>query len=339
MPAAPFVSICVPTYNGERYLRSCLDAAISQTFSNIEILIVDDASKDSTVDIATAYAMRDPRVHVHRNNENLGLVGNWNRCLELARGRWIKFLFQDDLLDPACIDALLKAASERNREFVFCYRDFIFEDGTPDATRRYLEGQRNLVSKWFEHGELPPNDLIHLAIREDPRNLIGEPTVVMLTKDLFQRTGPFNKHLIHLCDAEYWVRAGSRSGIACCQSILATFRVHPSSTTTANDRFRGYRKATLDPLVIMHDWLFAAEYEPLRSQAAAIGALGSIQAKFWDGCHDAKRIASDRLAQGDVTAWETWNELLESFPRMRHIPPTQRLFRKLRRAKSALDSR
>src|SRR5437899_12562971 len=99
----PSVSICIPTYNGAAHLAPCLESALNQTWTDFELLIVDDASSDDTVAITEACAARDRRVRVARNPRNLGLVGNWNRCLELAKGTWIKFLFQDDLLSPACL--------------------------------------------------------------------------------------------------------------------------------------------------------------------------------------------------------------------------------------------
>lgn len=72
----PLVSICIPTYNGARYLEACLDSALTQTFRDIEVLVVDDQSTDESCQIAQAYARQDRRVKVVGNKHNLGLV--WN---------------------------------------------------------------------------------------------------------------------------------------------------------------------------------------------------------------------------------------------------------------------
>ena len=88
----PLVSVCVPTYNGARFLRQCLDSALAQSWRDLEILVVDDGSTDESVAIARDYARRDDRVRVAVNAANLGLVENWNRCVALARGRWINFI-------------------------------------------------------------------------------------------------------------------------------------------------------------------------------------------------------------------------------------------------------
>ena len=72
----PAVSICIPTFNGAKYLRECVDSVLAQTHPDFEVLIVDDCSSDDSVAIAEDYARRDSRVRVSVNDRNLGLVGN-----------------------------------------------------------------------------------------------------------------------------------------------------------------------------------------------------------------------------------------------------------------------
>src|ERR1700730_17966377 len=133
----PAVSICIPTYNGSTYLPACLDSALSQTYSDFELLIVDDCSSDDSVDIAKAYAKRDSRIQVFVNDHNLGLVGNWNRSVQLSRGEWVKFIFQDDLIRPECLGRMLSVATKFRSPIVSCARDFIFEPNTPEGNRQY----------------------------------------------------------------------------------------------------------------------------------------------------------------------------------------------------------
>ena len=336
MTPNPQVSICVPTHNGEAFLAACLDSALAQTYSDFELLIVDDASSDATPQVAADYASRDARVRLVRNAANLGLVGNWNRCVELAEGRWVKFLFQDDLLRPHCLAAMLERARSTGREFVACYRDFVFEDGTPDNTRRYFLEHRSLVRTWLEGGDLDPRAVIALALAHAPRNLVGEPTVTLLSRDLMRRVGPFNPALAHLCDAEYWVRAGSIDGIACCEAELATFRVHGASTTAVNASRRAFQKDALDPLLIMHDWLFSPAYAAFRARVADAGSLSGLEASFWDACHDAWQLARDRQSKGDEAAIAAWRRACLTHPRIDRVPIGRRFARKLRRAAGRL---
>ncbi len=81
------VSVLVPAYNGATFVGQCLTSIQAQSHQDIEVLVVDDGSTDDTLAIAREFARQDPRVRVEVNAHNLGLVGNWARCIELARAR------------------------------------------------------------------------------------------------------------------------------------------------------------------------------------------------------------------------------------------------------------
>jgi glycosyltransferase involved in cell wall biosynthesis len=124
----PLVSICITVYNGEAYLHECIRSAIEQTYENIEIVLIDDGSTDSSIKIAEELLLDFPRKIIHKNESNLGLVANWRKCIELAKGEWIKFIFQDDVMSLNCLELLMEKALKEDVEFVFCSRNFIFED-------------------------------------------------------------------------------------------------------------------------------------------------------------------------------------------------------------------
>ncbi|MFK2298794.1 glycosyltransferase family 2 protein [Bacteroides fragilis] len=92
----PLVSIVIPTYNREQYIEDAIKSAINQTYRNIEIIIVDNCSTDSTWDILNRWAERDERIKVFRNKMNIGPVLNWNECFEHTSGDFIKILWSDD---------------------------------------------------------------------------------------------------------------------------------------------------------------------------------------------------------------------------------------------------
>jgi glycosyltransferase involved in cell wall biosynthesis len=102
--SAPKVSIGVPVYNAQRYLREALDSLCAQTLSDFEIVLCDNASTDATPDICRAYAARDARVKYHRNASNLGVVANFNRAFELSTGRYFKWAAYDDLHAPTYLE-------------------------------------------------------------------------------------------------------------------------------------------------------------------------------------------------------------------------------------------
>jgi glycosyltransferase involved in cell wall biosynthesis len=132
------VSICIPTYQGSRWVMDAIASARRQDHPSLEIVIVDDASTDGTAELVAT--IDDPRIRIHRNPRNLGLVGNWDRCLELARGEYVKFLFQDDELRPDCVSRML-AIMERSEDvgLVFSRRRIVLDDPEDPGSRAWRD--------------------------------------------------------------------------------------------------------------------------------------------------------------------------------------------------------
>lgn len=111
------VSIVVPVYNVEKYLERCVDSLIKQSYQNIEILLVDDGSKDSSLSICEKYELRDSRIRVfHKENEGLGLTRNYG--IERATGEYITFVDSDDYLTLDAIAIMLERAIATDADVV-----------------------------------------------------------------------------------------------------------------------------------------------------------------------------------------------------------------------------
>lgn len=106
----PTVSVGLPVYNGERYLAEAIESILSQTFTDLELVIADNASTDATQGICERFAAIDPRIRYVRNERNLGAAYNYNLTLEHARGQFFKWLAHDDVCRPdfirVCVEAL-----------------------------------------------------------------------------------------------------------------------------------------------------------------------------------------------------------------------------------------
>jgi glycosyltransferase involved in cell wall biosynthesis len=100
----PRVSIGVPVYNGQKYIRFTLDSLVAQTFADLEIIVTDNCSTDNTPKIVDEYVSRDPRVKYVRNSTNIGPALNYNRSVELARGEYFKWNPADDVCAPQFIE-------------------------------------------------------------------------------------------------------------------------------------------------------------------------------------------------------------------------------------------
>jgi glycosyltransferase involved in cell wall biosynthesis len=108
----PKVSVCLPVFNGARYLEAAIESVLSQTHENWELLIADDVSTDESSAIIGKYAKQEPRIVSWRNERNKGVCANYNDCITRAGGALIKFVAQDDILEPNAIERMVAVLSE-----------------------------------------------------------------------------------------------------------------------------------------------------------------------------------------------------------------------------------
>jgi glycosyltransferase involved in cell wall biosynthesis len=316
----PTVSVCVPTYNGSEFLAESLDSILAQTFTDFELLIVDDQSSDQTLAIVAEYAAQDSRIKVIQNPQNLGLVGNWNRCIELAQGEWIKFVFQDDLIAPTCLEKMLNA-SDGERDIVFCRRQFLFSENTSAAIRqdfaRFLEFDRAFP----DFVQITAQAYCKTIISQPAVNIIGEPTSVMVRKRAFEQLGRFNPNLIQICDLELWHRVASNSGITFVREILATFRVHGASATAKNHAGRTYRMH-MDCLILDHELAVHSVYQNLRSLCPQRFSGQNLPDRsmqgaymFWRRGNQIAKMQPEERPNID----QAWEELIQKYPRFAQV--------------------
>lgn len=148
----PRVSILIPVFNRKKYIAQCIQSALGQTFTDHEIVVVDNASEDGTWEICKCFAVQDPRVRVFRNETNIGPVRNWLRCLDEAKGQYGKFLFSDDLVMPEFLAATLPHLEDPSVAFVSTAA--LIGDSIDNGVTYYsIQGQCNRLSKseYFEN--------------------------------------------------------------------------------------------------------------------------------------------------------------------------------------------
>jgi glycosyltransferase involved in cell wall biosynthesis len=123
----PHVSVGLPVYNGEQYVRQAIESILSQTFQDFELIISDNASTDATECICREYAAKDSRIRYYRNDRNRGAAWNNNRVVELARGEFFKWQAHDDYCDSTFLEKCL-AVLHSNPNVVLCYPQFVRVD-------------------------------------------------------------------------------------------------------------------------------------------------------------------------------------------------------------------
>jgi glycosyltransferase involved in cell wall biosynthesis len=123
----PMVSIGLPVYNGEAYLRQLLDSVLAQTFGEFELIISDNASTDRTEMICREYAEADARIQYHRQTRNRGVTWNFRQVVLLSSGQYFLWTSHDDLLSPNYVERCV-AILEENPPVVLCYSNAVYMD-------------------------------------------------------------------------------------------------------------------------------------------------------------------------------------------------------------------
>lgn len=240
---APLVTVCIPTFEGREFLAEALESALAQTWRPLEIVLSDSGSSDGTLDIAAEFAAASPVPFRIVGSPRPGMVANWNACLDHARGRWIKYLFQDDVLDPDCVETLVGAAREsENVGLAFSRRRLVVDPASADdpVVRFNAEHIRDLHAHW---SELRPSQQGATLLRDpklldEPINKIGEPSTVLLSRRALDDVGRFDERLRQCVDLELWWRLLARWDAAFVDRELSSFRLHAAQQTGVNTRER-----------------------------------------------------------------------------------------------------
>lgn len=189
---------------------------LAQTFADFELIVIDDASPDDTAQVVARY--RDARIRFLRNERNAGVQANWNRCLELARGRYFKLLPQDDLIAPECLArevAVLEADRDERLALVFCARWIIDRRSRRLMSRGYARRAPGLI----------PARTMRRNCMQRGTNLMGEPAGVLFRTALARRVGGFDASIGNVTDLDYWFRLLLHGDGYYLPERLASFRV------------------------------------------------------------------------------------------------------------------
>lgn len=218
------VSVCLPVFNGRRYLRAAIETVLVQTHEDFELLVSDDCSEDDSLDIARELAAKDERIVVWRNDERLGLFQNYNAAIERASGDYVKLFAQDDLLVPENLEKHLDIfAKNKSVTLITGTRNIITDDGA------LLETLGN-----FNEDKLVSGDEVIESNLTNYCNWVGEPSCVSFPTRL-RGTG-FDTTLFHYGDIEYWFRLVQEGDLFYTSQPLCSFRRHEGSATRRNMR-------------------------------------------------------------------------------------------------------
>ncbi len=218
MRKRPLVSICIPAYNSERYILETVEHALNQSFKDIEVLVVDDASTDNTVELLKT--IDDPRFRYIVNKKNLGMVGNWNRCVCSCKGEYIKLIPADDIIYPDCIaKSLPYLMRHQDVKLVVTGTDLINDDG--EKVGRYAH--------WPVRGVFRGKKIAKCSLLFN--NFFGNPVCAMFRRSDFEATGGFDEDIPYILDFDLWLGLSTMGNIAVEPQSMNAFRVRKDSNT------------------------------------------------------------------------------------------------------------
>lgn len=214
----PLVSICIPTYNNEQYIKATLESILEQTYENIEVVVVDDHSKDHTVEIVKS--IEDERIKLYINDQNLGMVGNWNRCLELATGEFVKLICADDMIH--------KNAVEREVEVLTKYPNVNLVESDTQLVD-INDKKAGVFKRYPKSGVVKGKKVAKCSLMLN--NFFGAPVNNMFRRAVLDKTGGFDKSFTYILDFDMWVRIACQGDIYIIHEVLNSFRVRNDSNT------------------------------------------------------------------------------------------------------------
>lgn len=208
----PKISVVLPVYNGSAYLKDSIESVLSQTYTDFELIIVDDCSTDSSGEIAQKYADSDQRVLYLRNETNLKLPESLNRGFAEASGVYWTWTSCDNLYVPGAFEELLKAI-EVSKEVGMVY------------TSMEIIDEHNHTVDFVEAGK--GEDLIF-------RNVVG--ACFLYRRSIADQVGNYDKNLFLCEDYEYWLRISRSSSIKPIPTCLYLYRRHSKSLSHNHEK-------------------------------------------------------------------------------------------------------
>lgn len=203
----PIISIILPVYNGERFISQAIQSIRQQSFTNWELIIIDDCSTDNTPDILKKYVQLDCRIKVFRNAQNCKLPQSLNNGFKLAKGKYLTWTSDDNLLKQHFLQEM-SVFLDTHPETMFVYSDYDLIDENSKVIGTYIAESPKMLPV---------------------KNIIGAS--FMYRREVIDGIGEYDTTLFLIEDYEYWIRIYLKYNMACFNANLYQYRVHGNSLT------------------------------------------------------------------------------------------------------------
>lgn len=232
----PLVSVLIPTYNGEDFIAEAVGSVLAQTLSDFELLVGDDGSRDATVEIVRAITEGDPRVQVLVYDRNIGSFNSVNHLYGLARGRYVKYLLQDDLLAPTALETLVAALEADPRLVLATSRRALIDE----AGNRLPDGPHSAPIA-AAPGVIDGRELGNFVLC-NMLNVIGELSTALFRRGLDLGDPPLSidtREMVANGDIALWLKLLAEGDAFYTPAELSSFRQHAAQSSRIEDVHAG----------------------------------------------------------------------------------------------------
>jgi len=237
---SPLVSVVTPVYNGEAYLKECIESVLAQTYPHWEYIIVDNCSTDGTLSVATHYANRDGRIQVHRNSHHLPIIANHNNAFRLIaeHSKYCKQVSADDWIFPECLQKMVELAEAHPSVGIV---------GSYQLSGYGSDG-RNWSVRW---DEIPYPSRITSG-KEISRNqllggpyVFGSPSSLLYRADLVRASDEFFPNSSPHADTSACYKCMQQADFGFVHQVLSYERIHSQATSAACRKVNSYYSSRL----------------------------------------------------------------------------------------------
>jgi len=210
---APWVTVRIPSYNHEKYIHACIESVLNQTFTDFEIVIIDDCSTDNSVEVIRRF--QDPRIKLDVLPRNSGMNVAVERCMQLSSGKYVANLSSDDLWAPTKL-AQQVTFLEQHPEFdaVFTQVQIVGENGNALSSREFANP--------FDYENRSPEEWLRRFFYFG--NCLCNPSV-MIRREVYEKFGYQDKRFISLSDFDLWVKLSFEHRFWILDQQLTMFRI------------------------------------------------------------------------------------------------------------------
>lgn len=202
------ITVIIPTYNSAQYLNAAVESVLQQTFKDLEILIIDDGSKDNTSELVKSFGDKVRYIY----QENAGVSIARNNGIKESKGKYVAFLDADDTWLPTKLEKQVNALKD-NPDYKFCFSDFVGVN-------------QNLQPIEMKRARLLNSAIKDLLLRG---NVVGSICTVLCERELFDKVGGFDPKLSQCADWDMWIRLATLTDFLFVDEQLVTYRQHDSN--------------------------------------------------------------------------------------------------------------